>query len=32
MLNEDLDGFTLYESTTTFDLYVPSIYRLTLVK
>lgn len=32
MFNEDLNGFTLYESTPTFDLYMPSIYRLTLVK
>ena len=35
MFNEDLGdlgGFTLYESTPTFDLYMPSIYRLTLVK
>ena len=32
MFNEDTNGFTLYESTPTFDLYMPSIYRLTLVK
>lgn len=35
MFNEDIGdvgGFTLYESTPTFDLYMPSIYRLTLVK
>ena len=31
-LNDGEGGFTLYESSVQFDLYMPSVYRLTIVK